>query len=180
MPTLLFVCEGNVCRSPFAERLAGSLAGESGWQFSSAGLGALAGSPMDPLMAEQLARRGGDPGGFVARQLTPSLVRGADLVVAMQRSQRDRVIEDHPARASVTLTLGQLARTLERLPAEQTGADLAATIRRHRAGVRPEEDVADPMGKGPEAARTCARVLDADVRRVVAGLLANSSRGGAE
>ena len=157
MPTLLFVCEGNVCRSPFAELLARTLASGSGWQFRSAGLGALVGSPMDPLMAAQLTRRGGDPAGFVARQLTPSLVRTADLVVAMQRSQRDRVIEDHPARAEVTLTLGQLARTLERLPAEGAAAGLTSTIRRHRAGVRPEEDIVDPMGKGPDAARTCAR-----------------------
>lgn len=178
MPTLLFVCEGNVCRSPFAELLARSLVGGSEWQFRSAGLGALAGSAMDPLMAEQLTRRGGDPTGFVARQLTPSLAREADLVVTMQRTQRERVIEDFPARASVTLTLGQLARTLERLPSGEAGPDLAGAIRRHRAGVRPEEDIADPMGKGPEAARACARALDADVRRVVAGLAASRSRSG--
>lgn len=176
MPTLLFVCEGNVCRSPFAERLA--LASAPGdWNFTSAGLGALVGAPMDDLMAKELRRRGGDPVGFEARQLTPRVVREADLVVTMQRAQRERVVEDHPGRAAVTLTLGQLARTLERLPGVDD-AGLIAAIRRNRASVHPDEDIADPMGRGPEAARNCADTLEAGVRRIVGRLAAQPAGGG--
>jgi protein-tyrosine phosphatase len=60
---ILFVCTGNICRSPSAERLA-TAAGASA---SSAGTRAVIGHPMHPESARVLRDLGGDPDGFVAR-----------------------------------------------------------------------------------------------------------------
>ena len=81
---VLFVCTGNVCRSPAAERLVrrgidvavGGIAGLSGVTVSSAGTWALVGEPISPPMAALIAGDGADAKGFAARQLTADIVRG--------------------------------------------------------------------------------------------------------
>lgn len=102
---VLIVCTGNVCRSPFIERLLqsqlakqrpGSTAGDPGILVHSAGTGALAGSAMDDRAAAQLVANGGDPMGFIARDLTPALIAESDLVLTATRAHRGRVATMHP------------------------------------------------------------------------------------
>lgn len=94
---ILIVCTGNICRSPFIERLLQReldkrLGGPGqGLAVRSAGTGALAGSPMDRQAAAQLELYGGDPSGFTARDLTPALIAEADLVLTATRSHRGKV-----------------------------------------------------------------------------------------
>ena len=45
MPTVIFVCTGNICRSPMAEYLARSTSDEDTFRFASAGTAAAEGSP---------------------------------------------------------------------------------------------------------------------------------------
>src|SRR6185437_3085008 len=81
---LLFVCTGNICRSPFAEILTrhllrGRLGGRAAAAFdvSSAGVAAVVGSAMHPDSRAELAPWGldGAPAdGFVARQLQSSMI----------------------------------------------------------------------------------------------------------
>ena len=94
---ILMVCTGNICRSPFIERLlqheldeCGSGA-ERGVTVRSAGTGALVGSAMDPRAAAQLMAHGGDPAGFRARQLTPAIIAESDLVLTATRVHRGKV-----------------------------------------------------------------------------------------
>jgi protein-tyrosine phosphatase len=94
---ILIVCTGNICRSPFIERLlqleldrrrTGS---ESAVAVRSAGTGALVGSAMNAQAAAQLSRYGGDATGFVARDLTAALIDESDLVLTATRSHRGKV-----------------------------------------------------------------------------------------
>jgi protein-tyrosine phosphatase len=94
---ILVVCTGNICRSPFIERLlqhelderrSGS---ELGIVVRSAGTAALVGSPMDAQAAAQLVARGGDASGFKARELTPCLIAESDLVLTATRAHRGKV-----------------------------------------------------------------------------------------
>ena len=81
---VLFVCTGNICRSPFAEGLARRAAaarGLDGLEFASAGTFAQPRVPEDAVVAARAY--GVDLDEFVPRQLTPELVAEADAVVAM-------------------------------------------------------------------------------------------------
>lgn len=85
---VLFVCWGNICRSPMAERVARRAAEEAGLagvRFSSAATSREElGAPMDPRAARVLRRHGYDAEGHEAHQVTLSEIEDADLVVAME------------------------------------------------------------------------------------------------
>ncbi|MCC5850545.1 MAG: low molecular weight protein arginine phosphatase [Verrucomicrobia bacterium] len=90
--TLLFVCTGNTCRSPMAERLAASLcAGMPDWHFASAGVFASPGEPASPLAVDALRERGIPLEDHKARALSPNMVREADHVVAMTAGHRELI-----------------------------------------------------------------------------------------
>src|SRR5664279_2530252 len=84
---ILIVCTGNICRSPFIERLLHRQLDEHRPRFAqrilvhSAGTGAVTGSAMDKCAAAQLLAHGGDPTGFRARDLTPDLIAESDLIL---------------------------------------------------------------------------------------------------
>lgn len=68
----------------------------------SAGLAALVGWPADPIACEVVKARGLDLGAHRARQLTPELIRRADLVLTMEADQQRAVEElDSSARGRV-------------------------------------------------------------------------------
>jgi protein-tyrosine phosphatase len=100
--SVLVVCTGNVCRSPFLQLAlqreldARRPDGAVGITVTSAGTGALAGRPMDERAAAQATARGLDPQTFLARQLTPAMVAGADLVLTATRRHRGEVATLHP------------------------------------------------------------------------------------
>ena len=94
---ILIVCTGNICRSPFIERLLQHelderrSVSERGIVVRSAGTAALVGSSMDAQAAAQLVAHGGDASGFRARDLTPALVAESDLVLTATRAHRGKV-----------------------------------------------------------------------------------------
>ncbi len=143
---VLFVCTGNICRSPSGERLARAYAAEagvSGFTASSAGTRAMVGHPIEPTAARVLAGLGGDPTKFQARRMTTALASDADLILTMTESQRDKVLAMAPARLKRTFTLREAAR-LGSLADAGTVEDLArrqTPISCHRT-----QDVMDPMG----------------------------------
>lgn len=92
---VVFVCWGNICRSPIAERVAERLAAESGLQdvrFSSAATSTEElGQPMDPRAAAVLRQHGYRDGDHVAHQITAEEIDTADLVIAMEPLHIDRM-----------------------------------------------------------------------------------------
>ena len=176
---VLFVCVGNVCRSPLGERLAAARLPD-GFEVSSAGVGALAGQGMDPEAAAELERRGGSPDGFVARQLTPALVRDADLVLTATKPIRSRVLEEAPTALRRTFTFRELAALLDVVaPDAAAGAgdavedprELVRRAAQERSRARLDDyDVVDPYRRGAEVHAQAAAQVDAAVARIVAGL----------
>jgi len=86
---LLFVCLGNICRSPTAAAVMRQLASAHpvarGWRIDSAGTGAWhIGKPADPRTLATLARHG-VPCDHRARQVQPDDFRRYDRLVAMDR-----------------------------------------------------------------------------------------------
>lgn len=82
---ILTVCIGNICRSPTAEyllkqRLASDV------QVTSAGISALVGKSADAMAQQVMAEHHVDGSAHIARQLTASMLREADLVLGMEKS----------------------------------------------------------------------------------------------
>ncbi len=89
-----FVCAGNICRSPVAERLTAALAAEAGVavEVRSSGLSATVGAAADAGSASEARRRGLDLADHRARRFRASEAASRDLVVVLD-SSIDAVIE---------------------------------------------------------------------------------------
>ena len=94
--SVLFVCTGNICRSPAAEVIATALASslvdgagrslDTGYRFSSAGTASWhVGDDMDPRARRALEEAGFDPPTHFARHATDEILATSDLVVALDR-----------------------------------------------------------------------------------------------
>jgi protein-tyrosine phosphatase len=87
---ILFVCLGNICRSPTAEGVMRALAAreapELALEVDSAGTAAYhVGEPPDPRMRAAAARRGYDLAALRARIVEPRDFESFDLILAMDR-----------------------------------------------------------------------------------------------
>lgn len=143
------VCLGNICRSPIAEvvlremveaeglDVVVSSAGTSGWHV---------GGPMDPGSAAVLTEHGLDPTQHVAQQMTSRRVGEFDLLVAMDRSNRDDLLEMVGGRDRPQVVL----------------------LRDFDPVGDPDQSVPDPYGGGPEGFAT----VYAQVEAACAGLVA--------
>ncbi|MEI4273198.1 hypothetical protein TEK04_15840 [Klenkia sp. LSe6-5] len=168
---VLFVCTGNICRSPLAERLTTAFAAELGTDeltAGSAGTGALVGHGMDPDAARALADLGGDDEGFRARAFTPALADAADLVLTLERGHRSLVLERAPRALRRTFTLREAAAVLallrpDELPTatavHERGTQLVAALARRRNAWRGSSgatDIADPYRRPADVHRQVA------------------------
>ncbi len=183
---LLYVCTGNICRSPFAQFhtrfLLGARLGPWAHSFAvhSAGVSAVRGHGMHEDTRALLASRRDHPdvAAFAARQLPDRDVLLADLVLTMTREHRSTVLGDVPRALPTTFTLCEFARLLRSADRSALAALPRAPVARARALVALARDtrgtvpavpadqdaVPDPVSGGPEAHADAARVIDECVR----------------
>jgi protein-tyrosine phosphatase len=104
---VVFVCWGNICRSPIAERVAQHKAAEQGLtgvEFTSAATSdEELGAPMDRRAAAVLRDRGYRADGHVAHQIDTDEIASADLVVAMEDLHIRRLLALDPDADHLTL-----------------------------------------------------------------------------
>lgn len=108
MKRLLFVCLGNICRSPAADGIARALAHDRGldWQIDSAGTGGWhVGDPPDSRMAAAASARGIDLSPLRSRQAVAADFTRFDHVYAMDRSNLANLTEIRPGNAPASLDL---------------------------------------------------------------------------
>ncbi|BAS10663.1 putative low molecular weight protein-tyrosine-phosphatase [Arthrobacter sp. Hiyo4] len=125
---ILTVCTGNICRSPVAERLLQAGLDQvmpGGFEVTSAGTRAMVGDPMQPLSGDIVRTFGGNPDGFVSRQLTSKILRGVDLVLTMTSGHRGEVLQLDASLLKRTFTIREFARMLDVLDER---ADSAANV----------------------------------------------------
>ncbi|MCV7319871.1 protein tyrosine phosphatase [Mycolicibacterium confluentis] len=143
----LFVCTGNICRSPIAERLASAGAAQArirDFTASSAGVQALVGHPVHRHAVPVIESLGGNASNFAARRLSPQIASAADLILTMTRTQRDAVLALAPQRLRMTFSLGEAA-LLASDHRLTSVSEMAAMRPRLAAGRVP--DVPDPIGR---------------------------------
>ena len=132
---ILFVCAGNICRSPMAEWQLKALLRENpitGMQVGSAGLIALPGNSAS-FNAVRVARENSiSLEEHKARPITTELIDNADPVLIMESHQGHELITDYPQASEKILLLRHFARYGSR-----------------------ERGISDPYGRNLEAYRFC-------------------------
>lgn len=148
VPSVLFVCLGNICRSPLAEGVSRDLARREAIavEIDSAGTGDWhVGHPPDRRAQAVAARNGLDIAGLRARQVTPDDFRRFDHIVAMDASNLANLEAMRPADATA-----KVARLLD----YALGTGVA--------------DVPDPYYGGPEGFDETHRLVEAGARGLLA------------
>jgi len=135
---LIFVCQGNICRSPFAEVVAQEL----GFEARSVGLLA-SGNSQANAMAERVAQEMGySMRDHVSRHATSEKVTADDLVICMQTSQAKATEKIYQRSSPQTTLLGLFAQS-------------------------PHPWVLDPYGMPDEFFRFCFELIEDAVIRLV-------------
>ena len=187
---ILIVCTGNICRSPFIERLLQRRLDEHrpgsdhGIQVRSAGTSAMTGWSMDERAAAQLVAYGGDPAGFTARDLTAELIAESDLVLTATRAHRGKVATMYPKALRQVFTFcdfADLVAGIDGLTARVTNMDPRVWVRQvtekaaASRGLKPplepaQADIVDPFGRDDEVFATMAQQVVASMPAVVRAL----------
>ena len=164
---VLFVCTGNLARSPAAELLlTHRLAGAARIRVSSAGVQAVDGAEMAGPMAALVAAPGVRTDGFRSRQLSADMVRDAALILTATRRHRSAVVTLDPAAVRRTFTILEFARLAQMV---DQGADAESLDRgrrltdqfqklakSRRAPSDPAaDDLEDPFGRSGKYYRAC-------------------------
>lgn len=106
---VVFVCTGNVCRSPMAEGFLRAMTAASippgGIIVSSAGVGAFDGQPPSRHSVVVMREEGIDISGQRSQQLTPELVREATHIFGMATSHRQAIQALFPEAIEKTFVL---------------------------------------------------------------------------
>src|SRR5213593_3633990 len=146
MKTILFVCTGNICRSPMAEGLfRHAVKGRNDFRALSAGVGAVEGLPPSEHAVQALRELGIDISKQRSRMLTPELVQQADYIFGMTHSHVDTVSLLYPHAAEKTFLLREFDETLDLF----------------------EKDISDPIGGSYEIYLNCRDQIEQGIVSVL-------------
>jgi protein-tyrosine phosphatase len=185
---ILYVCTGNLCRSPFAEILTRHLLSKrledqgTAFDVASAGVQAVVGAGMHPYSRDELApwnlhMEVADR--FVARQLDPEMLVTAGLVLGMTASHRAAVIDEVPRTLATAFSVREFARLSAQVPQSglpthpaERAREVVRQARLFRSASAPRDvradDVPDPIGQPREVHHDVAVMVQAAVTTIVA------------
>lgn len=185
---ILFVCTGNMCRSPLAERLTSSWAeqrlgaGAAAIHIRSAGTDARDGQPMDGRSAKALEELGGSPDGFRSALLRRGVAEDSDLVLTMSRRHRHNLLKHDPLALRRTFTLPEAVDLAEMadlqdvplMPLGERAREMAFRLNAARSHRRasPSDDVPDPIGRPLDEHRRVADQIAGCLEPLMDALLA--------
>ncbi len=112
MPSILFVCSANQCRSPMAEVLFRQLLEEKveagDWRVESAGVWAYQGAKATQNAQVVMAERGLNLEGHRSQPTDPALLKQFEIIIVMEEEHKVVLQERNPALAERILTIREL------------------------------------------------------------------------
>ena len=152
--SILFVCKGNICRSPFAARLAARLLQDSNRarvRCASAGLAVSEQGGIVPALARNVAQRHGvSLDQHTTTPLDETLLASYDLVVVMETSQLSELKRRFPSYRDRFVLL----------------ALLVPESHRARSGFE-RFNILDPYGQPESAFVRCYGIIDVTLRQLL-------------
>ncbi|KOA58817.1 protein-tyrosine phosphatase [Bifidobacterium animalis subsp. animalis MCC 0499] len=106
---VLFVCTGNICRSPMGELLFPLFFHSRDIETDSAGTQGLVNSPIDPSSAKLMTMDGIDSSQFRSKRLTSQLALSSDLILCFTEHQRKKIVAQTPRVRTKTFLLSDFA-----------------------------------------------------------------------
>jgi protein-tyrosine-phosphatase/predicted ATP-grasp superfamily ATP-dependent carboligase len=148
---VLFVCQGNINRSSYAELKSKQLFGPERFHFSSAGMlpRNRRGSPAVAIAAA--ARHGVDMSAHRSRHATEALLEAADIVIAFDQINLDSIASRYPNLKNRVFLLGE-------------------------AGLDADLQILDPEGKDETTFLSTYRRIDACLAKLAQGVPASAER----
>lgn len=133
---IVFICSGNICRSPMAEAIAQEVMEERGVAGAviSAGTLGISGRKPSSTARKALEEREIDPPGTLSQGISPPLMEHADHIAVMAPKHRDYLLENVPAVSQRLVLLWEYAD-------------------------RPLEEISDPVGENLETFRRTRDLL---------------------
>ncbi|MDP2940046.1 MAG: L-threonylcarbamoyladenylate synthase [Candidatus Omnitrophota bacterium] len=96
--TLLFVCTGNSCRSVMAQALLKKMLEErDDVEVLSAGTNAMMGMSVSASTQELLLKEDIDVSSRTAQMVSEMMLKKADLILVMEKTQENKILEKHPS-----------------------------------------------------------------------------------
>lgn len=177
---MLFVCTGNLCRSPYAEYLARSLLRAESVSVRSAGTRAAVGAAPPREILDGIKRWGGDGSEHRAHQIVRSDVDQATVILTAGHDHVRSVVRLSPTASRRVFTIRQFRRLLDAASASghipRGEATLAAFVDAANAarGLAPaatgSEDIADPWGGSTQLYEDSMTALSVELHRITAVL----------
>jgi protein-tyrosine phosphatase len=178
------VCTGNICRSPMAElilvkRLTEAMPeGIGSFRVHSAGTYGLHGYRIDARAARAISDLGIESADFRARELSDSMLAGADVVLTATRDHRATAVTMLPKCGRRTFTIREFGRLCtgideSKLPADSLPGRAREVVRAagDRRGLVPatydEDEIADPYGARQADFGTSVRLIEESLRPFV-------------
>lgn len=181
---IMFVCTGNICRSPMGELLFGKYLSGTTIRVTSAGTRGLQQHEIDRNSGRLMRSVGIESSGFRSRRLTKAMAEEADLILCFEKNQRKDIVTLAPNAVRYTFLVDDFA-NMCRYCAQQ-GLIHGTTIQERLMSavsastmIRPmipaPKDIEDPLGKpfikfaevGNELNRDLCTILNAMKRRDV-------------
>lgn len=175
MTDLLFVCTGNICRSPMAAAMAELALRDRLPGLSVRSTGVLeSGREPTRLMIEVMESRGFDLAQHRSAELTASLRYEPDLIVGMAREHVWAVLDSRPDLVARAFTLKELIRRAAEAgprPPEIKLDDYLAQLAESRKPAElvqaDADDIEDPIGGPAWAYERCAEEIEGLIRKMV-------------
>lgn len=149
-PSALFVCHGNIIRSPMGEALLRrelAALGDTRWRVSSAGVHARAGKPADSRGVRLAPEFGVSLDAHQAQPLTPALIEQATVIFVMDWRNEAELVATYPQAEHKVVLLGAFG-----------------------LGTRAQRVITDPYDEDIEAVRRAYREVEAAVRALAPSL----------